>query len=91
MNKLWFTGLPVSVPLGALLAGIYGYVVGCYHHYEKSGLMDMQWDGITGFDILIMVLLILCTIIIVFLLNVKDYFLNQLHVSCFHLFFIFYN
>ena len=52
MNKLWFFGLPFSLPVGGIMALIYACIVGYYHSYVQDGFADMQWVGINSKDIL---------------------------------------
>ena len=76
MNKLWFSGLPLSLPTGGMLAVIYACIVGYYHSYVQDGFADMQWAGINSKDIAIMALIIIFTVIGSLLVNLMRYLLH---------------
>lgn len=70
MNKLWFLGLPLSLPTGGMIAVIYACIAGYYHSYVQE---NMQWAGLNNKDIVIMVLIIVISVSGFFLFNLKRY------------------
>ena len=76
MNKLWFSGLPLSLPTGGMLAVIYACIAGYYHSYMQNGFADMQWAGPSNKDIAIMAIIIIITVIGVLLFNLMRYLLH---------------
>ena len=45
MNKLWFLGLPLSLPTGGMIAVIYACIAGYYHqHHPRFGIYPPQGD-----------------------------------------------
>lgn len=76
MNKLWFFGLPLSLPTGGMMAVIYACIAGYYHSYMQNGFADMQWAGISNKDIAIMAIIIIITVIGVLLFNLMRYLLH---------------
>lgn len=73
MNKLWFSGLPLSLPTGGMLAVIYACIAGYYHSYVQDGFAYMQWAGLSNKDIAIMALIIVISVSGFFLFNLKRY------------------
>lgn len=71
MNKLWFLGLPFSVPAGLIVAYIYGFLMSYLRSIHWYGLLDMQYMGIQREDLPVMGILFLATIAFVFIVNLK--------------------
>ena len=76
MNKLWFLGLPLSLPTGGILTVIYACIAGYYHSYVQDGFAYMQWAGLNSKDIIIMALIIIITVIGFFWVNLVRYLLD---------------
>lgn len=73
-NKIWFLGLPVSIPIGILLSAMYAicakYIRG--FSFKNPG----NWGELKQIDYIVMVLIIIGVILLYFIMNAFQYVAN---------------